>query len=171
MWWCDVLYWNVFCWASLQHIESRVCMLWYLFCWKIKLLLLLLLLKLIDFGSKIKALKIGFVKRLLDNSSGRWKSPAAYFYQTSNIKRYFQSNHAMSKEIYHKFYSDIHNFWSELQTIDKPTHIVIQNQILWNNRYITIENVPYERNTVRKWHSEWKWWLSKSYWNQWKIWR
>ena len=74
--------------------------------------------KLIDFGSKIKALKIGFVKRLLDNSSGRWKSPAAYFYQTSNIKRYFQSNHAMSKEINHKFYSDIHNFWSELQTID-----------------------------------------------------
>ena len=100
--------------------------------------------KLIDFGSKIKALKIGFVKRLLDNSSGRWKSPAAYFYQTSDIKRYFQSNHAMSKEINHKFYSDIHNFWSELQTIDKPTHIVIQNQILWNNRYITIENVPYE---------------------------
>ena len=100
--------------------------------------------KLIDFGSKIKALKIGFVKRLLDNSSGKWKSPAAYFYQTSNIKRYFQSNHAMSKEINHKFYSDIHNFWSELQTIDKPTHIVIQNQILWNNRYITIENVPYE---------------------------
>ena len=100
--------------------------------------------KLIDFGSKIKALKIGFVKRLLDNSPGRWKSPAAYFYQTSNIKRYFQSNHAMSKEINHKFYSDIHNFWSELQTIDKPTHIVIQNQILWNNRYITIENVPYE---------------------------
>ena len=44
--------------------------------------------KLIDFGSKIKALKIGFVKRLLDNSPGRWKSPAAYFYQTSNIKRY-----------------------------------------------------------------------------------
>ena len=100
--------------------------------------------KLIDFGSKIKALKIGFVKRLSDNSSERWKSPAAHFYQTSNIKRYFQSNHAMSKEINHKFYSDIHNFWSELQTIDKPTHIVIQNQILWNNRYITIENVPYE---------------------------
>ena len=56
---------------------------------------------------------------------------------------YFQSNHATYKEIKHKFYSDIHNFWSELQIIESPTNIVIQNHI-WNNRYITIENVPYE---------------------------
>ena len=35
--------------------------------------------KLIVFGSKIKALKIGFVKHLLDNRSGRWKSAMAYF--------------------------------------------------------------------------------------------
>ena len=83
----------------------------------------------------LKTLKIGFVKfRLLDNISGRWKSAAIYF----------QRNRAMSKEINHKFYSDIHNVGSELQTIDKPTHIVIQNQTLWNNRYMTIENVPYE---------------------------
>ena len=100
--------------------------------------------KLIDFESKVKALKIGYVKRLLDNSLGKWKSAAAYFYKTNNIKMYFQSNHAAYKEINHKFYSDIHNFWSELQTIENPTNIVIQNQTIWNNRYITIENVPYE---------------------------
>ena len=100
--------------------------------------------KLIDFESKVKALKIGYVKRLLDNSLGKWKSAAAYFYKTNNIKIYFQSNHAAYKEINHKFYSDIHNFWSELQTIENPTNIVIQNQTIWNNRYITIENVPYE---------------------------
>ena len=100
--------------------------------------------KWIDFGSKTKALKIGFVKGLLDNSLGKWKSAAAYFYKTNNIKIYFQSNHAAYKEINHKFYSDIHNFWSKLQTTDNPTHIVIQNQIIWNNRYVTIENVPYE---------------------------
>ena len=58
---------------------------------------------------------------------------------------YFQSNHAAYKEINHKFYSEIHNFWAELQTIENPTNfIVIQNQTIWNNRYITIENVPYE---------------------------
>ena len=57
---------------------------------------------------------------------------------------YFQSNHAPYKEINHKFYSDIHNFWSELQTIENQTNIVIQNQTIWNNRYITIENMPYE---------------------------
>ena len=100
--------------------------------------------KLIDFESKVNALKIGYVKRLLDNSLGKWKSAAAYFYKTNNIKMYFQSNHAAYKEINHKFYSDIHNFWSELQTIENPTNIVIQNQTIWNNRYITIENVPYE---------------------------
>ena len=46
-----------------------------------------------------------------DNSLGKWKSAAAYFYKTNNIKMYFQSNHAAYKEINHKFYSDIHNFW------------------------------------------------------------
>ena len=89
-------------------------------------------------------LKIGYVNRLLDNSLGKWKSAAAYFYKTNNIKMYFQSNHAAYKEINHKFYSDIHNFWSIFQTIENPTNIVIQNQTIWNNRYITIENVPYE---------------------------
>ena len=66
------------------------------------------------------------------------------FLQNQQYQMYFQSNHAAYKEINHKFYSDIHNFWSELQTIDNPTNIVIQNQIIWNNRYITIENVSYE---------------------------
>ena len=38
MMWCIIL--KCFCWVSLQHIEWHVCMLWNLFCWKRKLLLL-----------------------------------------------------------------------------------------------------------------------------------
>ena len=45
MFWCSIL--KCFYWVSLQHIESHVCMLWYLYCCKIKLLLLLLLLLLL----------------------------------------------------------------------------------------------------------------------------
>ena len=69
---------------------------------------------------------MGYMKRLLDNSLGKWKSGAAYFYKTNNIKMYFQSNHAAYNEINHKFHSNIHHFWSELLIIDDPTHIVIQ---------------------------------------------
>ena len=47
--------------------------------------------KLIDMQSKIKALKFGYVKRLLDNSLGKWKSAADYCYKTNIIKMYFQA--------------------------------------------------------------------------------
>ena len=90
---------------------------------------------------------MGFVKRLLDKSNAKWKKIVAHFYRTKDVKLYFKSNQAMNKKIHSKFYLDAHNSWSELQTLDNPTHVVIQNQIFWNNQYITIQIKPFERPT------------------------
>ncbi len=37
-----------------------------------------------------------------------------------------------------KYYEEIHNYWSELQGAD-----TILNQVIWNNRFITIEKMPF----------------------------
>ena len=43
-----------------------------------------------------------------------------------------------------KFYENIHNIWSELCTIHTISKPIIVNQTIWNNRYITIENTPFQ---------------------------
>ena len=47
-------------------------------------------LKLIDFESKVKSLKASWVKRLTDESGGRWKAASKYFLKTPDIKLFFK---------------------------------------------------------------------------------
>ena len=96
--------------------------------------------KLIDFQSK--ALMSSFVKRLLDESNGKWKTAAAYFLKTNKLKLYFNTNQTKNDSIHHKLYADAHSFWTDLQQIDKPTSPVMKNQVIWENKYITIANKP-----------------------------
>ena len=42
-------------------------------------------LKMVDFGEKVKSLKVSWIKRLTDSSNGKWKSAPAVFYQCSNL--------------------------------------------------------------------------------------
>ena len=98
-------------------------------------------LKLVDFESKVKAAKIVFVKRLLDKSKARWKASAPTFLNNTHL--YFQCNQSKTEKIKSKFYADVHNFWSEIQAIEQPTSAVIKNQVIWENRYITIQNKPF----------------------------
>ena len=49
-------------------------------------------LKLVDFESKVKSLKLGFIKRLLQNKTGKWRHMAAKFYKTNDLKYYFKCN-------------------------------------------------------------------------------
>ncbi len=49
-------------------------------------------LKLINFGEKIKAFKITWVKRLTDETPQRWKDASAVFYNTSSFTDYFLYN-------------------------------------------------------------------------------
>ena len=99
--------------------------------------------KLIEFQSKVKGLKSSFVKRLLDESNEKWKAAAAYFLKTNNLKFFSNTNQTKTDSIYHKFYANFHIFWTDLQQIDKPTSPVVWNQVIWENKYITIANKPF----------------------------
>ena len=99
-------------------------------------------LKLVDFESKVKSLKLGFIKRLLQNKTGKWRYTAAKFYKTNNLNYYFKCNRIPS-DIGNKFYEETLHYWSELQQIRIPTVEIIHNQTIWENRYITISNRPY----------------------------
>ena len=99
-------------------------------------------LKLVDFESKVKSLKLGFIKRLLQNKTGKWRHTAAKVYKTNDLNYYFKCNRIPSN-IGNKFYEETLHYWSELQEIRTPTVEIIHNQTIWENRYITISNRPY----------------------------
>ena len=73
-------------------------------------------LKLVDLESKVKSLKLGFIKRLLQNKTGKWRYTAAKFYKTNNLNYFFKCNRIPS-DIGNKFYEETLHYWSELQEI------------------------------------------------------
>ena len=71
------------------------------------------------------------------------ESKCANFLNANNIHLYFQCNQSKTEKIKSKLYADVHNFWSEIQAIEQPNSAVIKNQVIWENRYITIQNKPF----------------------------
>ena len=61
-------------------------------------------LKLIDFDIKIKSLYVAWVKRLLSDTCSKWKTAAAFFLKTDNLKFMFQCNRKQNDEISLSFY-------------------------------------------------------------------
>ena len=100
-------------------------------------------LKLVDFESKVKSLKVGFIKRLLQNKDGKWRATASHFFQTNNLNSYFMCNRSPCNIMDHKFYEETLQYWSELQEVKVPIAEIIYNQTIWDNRYITIQNRPF----------------------------
>ncbi len=77
------------------------------------------------------------MKRLTDGTPQRWKAAPAVFYNTSSFSDYFSYNKS-------QFYQDIKKYWSQVQTVETCIAKEIFNQIIWNNRYITIKNKPFQ---------------------------
>ena len=98
-------------------------------------------LKLMDFESKVKALKVAWINRLCTDNEVRWKAAAMYFFQTKNFDYYFKCNQGPLK-LKSMFYQMIQNVWSELTEAKDPDFPTVCNQVLWNNRYITVNNKP-----------------------------
>ncbi len=63
-------------------------------------------LKLCHFSTKVKALKLAWLKRLCDKTDERWKFLPKYFYNCNNLNLYFSANHMPSEivKIYHLLY-------------------------------------------------------------------
>jgi hypothetical protein len=99
-------------------------------------------LKLLDFEDKVKALKLMWIKRYVKGTDKKWMAATKFFYNTNNLVQYFSFNKGKIK-LAHKFYEEIHNFWSELQCFDVTNPEAILNQCIWNNQHITIQNRPF----------------------------
>ena len=58
---------------------------------------------LVDFESKVKALKVSFIKRILDDNPGKWKQLANHFYNIQDLDFYFKCNHKETSKIAHQW--------------------------------------------------------------------
>ena len=68
-----------------------------------------------DLENKVKALKVPFIKRILDDNPGKCKKLANHFYNAQDLDFYFMCNHKENPKIGHQFYTQFHNHWFELQ--------------------------------------------------------
>jgi hypothetical protein len=100
-------------------------------------------LKLVDFESKVKALKVSWVQRLTNGANQSWKAAPTSFYNTLALKEYFMYNQVY-KKIKPMFYQEIQNRWSEMHGITLIDPYKIVNEVIWNNRYITINKQPFK---------------------------
>ena len=99
-------------------------------------------LKLVDFRTKVKSFSISWVKRFSNDSLGKWKALPREFYKTDNLNYFFSSNMSPIEILDGpQIYKTIQNNWSEITQVRNCGDIkIVHNQILWLNRYITIQN-------------------------------
>ena len=98
-------------------------------------------LKLCDFETKVKALKLSWVKRLTTSDKANWKIFPTLFYGCNNLSLYFYANQNMlqnkAKSKIPQFYHDIHNLWM-LNFRRDPSNIQeVTQESIWLNKYIT----------------------------------
>ena len=99
-------------------------------------------LKDIDIESKLKALKLSWIKRLLDFNFHPWKTLAGKLLEPVGGTKIFHSNLSMSREC-HKvftslptFHKQLIEFWelTSISICDEPSFML--NQSVWNNKHI-----------------------------------
>ena len=101
-------------------------------------------LKLIDFETKVKSLQLSWVRRLCDDSAGKWKLLPSIFFNTDNLPFFFSCNCKPVKNLVGpKFYEQIQQYWHKLTDYEIDGADKVRNQIIWNNRFITIQNKPF----------------------------
>ena len=101
-------------------------------------------LKLVDFETKVRTLKLAWVQRLCNLSQANWKAAPLFLLDTKDFNLYFKCNQETIKNLPSKFYSEVQSSWAKLQELPNiPPNSVIRNQTIWNNRYITINNRLY----------------------------
>ncbi len=108
-------------------------------------------LKFPNFQSKVKSLKLSWVKRLIFKSKANWKLIPMYIYQHCDLEFFFAcKRNILKNENMLKFYKDIYiyNEWFMLHSTEPVIANDVKSEIFWNNRCITIDRSPLN-------HGEW----------------
>ena len=101
-------------------------------------------LKLVDLETKVKSLRLTWIRRLCDKSAGKWKALPRIFFETSSLPFFFSCNSRPLNNLKGpKFYEQLQHYWCSLTNYDIDSADKVRNQIIWNNRFITIQNKPF----------------------------
>ena len=97
----------------------------------------------VDIETKISALKVTWVKRLLDSYFHSWKIiPAVLFSSIGGLKIVFHSNLKLSRQCklmvntFPKFYQELVHLWSNVSEKEPLTASEIFIEVVWNNSRI-----------------------------------
>ena len=107
-------------------------------------------LKFPDFESKVKALRLSWIKRFMTGPAANWKLIPMYYYNCNDMYTFFGSKHYLltDKCVIPEFYKSCYNLWCDIHAVQPTTGDMVINEVIWNNRYITISNKPY---CIDKW--------------------
>jgi len=100
-------------------------------------------LKLPDFESKLKAIKLAWVQRIFGDADHAWKQYLRISAKENiNLMPFFQRKLKDLPKGINKFYRQIFSFWSEIYTTKVKDSKDAYNQVLWNNSLIRVDNQP-----------------------------
>ncbi len=106
-------------------------------------------LKICHFPTKVHALKLSWIKRLITKNDSTWKILPKIFFKCNNLNVYFGAkNKLLHKEKIPNFYSDIHNLYIKDFTKTPKNLIQILNQSLRLNENLKINNAYLYNKTV-----------------------
>ena len=99
----------------------------------------------VDIATKISALKVPWITRLLDDNFQHWKViPNLLFLNAGGLKTSFRYNLKLSKYCrqkvsrFPKFHNELVQIWSKVSEKDPSQAYDISNEVLWNNCMINI---------------------------------
>ena len=95
-----------------------------------------------EMGLMCKALKIMWVKRLSNEQQRQWKIIPLYYLEKVGARLIFECKYdvkLLNTEL-PPVYNDILLAWSELKQATPKTSEEVSREILWNNRFIAINN-------------------------------
>ncbi len=102
------------------------------------------------FPTIVKAAKAMWIKRMLSGDDANWKKLALYLACINSFELSCK-NDAVYVNSMTSFYEQILSAWFEYQSIKPQTAKEIRDEILWNNRFILIDNKPV---WYKKWHKK-----------------
>jgi hypothetical protein len=98
-------------------------------------------LKLCNYQMKTTSLLLTWIKRLIKPIDKSWTILPKFYYNCENLFLYFNSNHQMlTQKVIPTFYQDIHKEYMKNFKLNPSNIFEIQDQSLWLNKYIKINN-------------------------------
>ena len=99
----------------------------------------------IDIQVQDKAIKLAWIKRLLDSKDAAWKSLVEHQLPKigTNIWKvnlHIKDVEQACPEIFNRFWKDVLKSWCELHFYEPQTKDEVLDQILWNNSHIRIQD-------------------------------